>query len=209
MSKSQGIKKSGITLVEVIIAIVIFGVGILSILKILGNNILIIQHTKLKTQATMLAKEGIEIMYNLRDSNVDRSFERNCIKLVPTQVWVTIPWWDGVQETIQASSYDCAPWAYIQWSKSYLVWYDQNAHYQIMEQEQNDGRLYYNSNAILTHQVSEKPSPFRRIINIIPIATDMNYSSGDLIYQVTSTVSYKSNSSSGHVSLQSFIGLTR
>lgn len=86
MSKSQGIKKSGITLVEVIIAIVVFGVGILSILKILGNNILIIQHTKLKTQATMLAKEGIEIMYNLRDSNVDRSFERNCIKLVPTQV---------------------------------------------------------------------------------------------------------------------------
>lgn len=78
-----------------------------------------------------------------------------------------------------------------------------------MEQAQNDGRLYYNSNAILTHQVSEKPSPFRRIINITPIATDMNYSSGDLIYQVTSTVSYKSNSSSGHVSLQSFIGLTR
>lgn len=209
MSKSQGIKKSGITLVEVIIAIVVFGVGILSILKILGNNILIIQHTKLKTQATMLAKEGIEIMYNLRDSNVDRSFERNCIKLVPTQVWVTIPWWDGVQETIQASSYDCAPWGYIDGTKSYLVWYDPNGHYQIVEQGSNDGLLYYDAHAILSHQTSSTPSPFRRIVSVTPIDTDMNYSSWSLIYKITSTVSYQSSVSSGSVSLQSLIGLTR
>jgi Tfp pilus assembly protein PilV len=210
MSKhTKYISKSGITLVEVIIAIVVFGVGILSILKILGSNIIIIQHTKFKAQATLLAKEGMEIVYNMRDSNLDRSFEWNCVKLTATQVGVSVPSNDA-QETIQTSSYDCMSWAYLQGDKSYLVSYDLQHHYQITELWSSDGRLYYDDSGILTHQQTPSPSVFRRIIRIDHIASDhADYSSGDLLYHITSTVRYQSSTTSGSVSLQSLIGLTR
>jgi prepilin-type N-terminal cleavage/methylation domain-containing protein len=197
------IKKSGITLIEVIIAIVIFGIGILSIMKVLGNNILIIQHTKLKTQATLLAKEGIELIYNVRDSNIDRSFVRNCYKLTST---IQL----AIDNTTQNNSYNCSSWDMLQWWKKYAIAYDPTAHYQIQEIDtQHDGSLYYEENNILTHKQTSFKSPFRRIISIHPIDTQMNYSSWWLIYQITSTVYYNSNVGSGNVTLQSFVGLTR
>lgn len=205
MSSHKSIQIAGITLVEVMIAIVIFGVWILSILKVLGNNILIIQHTRLKTQATLLAKEWIELVYNLRDSNLDRSFDWNCGKIIKTQPAINNLWW----ESVQTSSYDCDPGSFLQWNKSYTISYDSNHHYQINIAWPTDGKLYYGDNNILSHLSSPNPSPFTRLIHIDSIQTDMNYSSGGLIYQITSTVTYKSHNGSWSISLQSLIGLTR
>jgi hypothetical protein len=62
-------------------AIAIFAVGILSISYLIINNIGLSQRTKLKTTATMLAKEGIELTYNRRDTNIKKGRLRNCLKL--------------------------------------------------------------------------------------------------------------------------------
>ncbi|MDR2191197.1 MAG: type II secretion system GspH family protein [Candidatus Peribacteria bacterium] len=71
--------RKAFTLVETLIVIAVFGTGILAVLygitQTLGNQ------DKIKTQITssFLAREGIELMYHLRDSNYRKSLPRNCV----------------------------------------------------------------------------------------------------------------------------------
>lgn len=75
--KSKAIK--AFTLVEMMIAIAIFSIGVLTVLNLLVNNLYFLDKASTKTQASFLAKEGIELVYNLRDSNNLKAYPRNCI----------------------------------------------------------------------------------------------------------------------------------
>lgn len=70
-------KKNAFTLVEVLIVIVIFGSGILAILKILTHSIWYFDTINMQTRATLLAKEAMEIIFNHRDSNLVQGYPRN------------------------------------------------------------------------------------------------------------------------------------
>lgn len=72
-------KNRAFTLIEMIIALGIFSVGILTILNLLINNLYFLDKASTRTQASFLAKEGIELVYNLRDSNMLKAYPRNCI----------------------------------------------------------------------------------------------------------------------------------
>ena len=63
---------SWVTLFEVLTAIMIFGTWILVLLSMIWSNVTRIRTIRLKDDATMLAKEWMEIMYNLRDSNLEK-----------------------------------------------------------------------------------------------------------------------------------------
>ena len=71
--------KKAFTLIETLIIIIVFGTGILVVLYGIGQTIA--QQDRAKTQITssFLAREGIELMYNLRDSNYHKALPRNCI----------------------------------------------------------------------------------------------------------------------------------
>lgn len=73
-------KKSWFTLIETIIAILIFSIWILTILVVISKNVLTADRIKNKTTATFLAKEWIEIIYNQRDTNLDKWLAWNCTK---------------------------------------------------------------------------------------------------------------------------------
>lgn len=72
-------KVSAFTLIETLIVIAVFATGILAVLygmaQTLGNQ------DKAKTQinSAFYAREGIELMYHLRDSNYRKKLPRNCI----------------------------------------------------------------------------------------------------------------------------------
>jgi len=72
-------KKSAFTLVEMLIVIAVFGTGILTVLygiaQTLGNQ----DKTNVQITSSFLAREGIELMYNLRDSNYRKKLPWNCI----------------------------------------------------------------------------------------------------------------------------------
>ena len=72
-------KKSAFTFIEVMIAIVIFSIGILAVLNLVTNNLKSMDRNNLKLQATLLAKEWIELVYNLRDSNLEKQLSWNCL----------------------------------------------------------------------------------------------------------------------------------
>lgn len=65
-------KLSALTLIEVLISIAVFSIGILSVSYLIISNVWLSERTKLKTTATMLAKEGIELVYNRRDTNIKK-----------------------------------------------------------------------------------------------------------------------------------------
>ena len=65
------------TLLEIIIVVVVFGIGIVSTLVLLGNNVAMFQHTKTEQQASMLAHEGIQLFFHHRDNNLFQGYPRN------------------------------------------------------------------------------------------------------------------------------------
>ena len=65
------------TLIEILIVIFIFWVGILSVLKVLTMSLGYFDLITMRTKANFLAKEGIEMMFNLRDSNIEQGYPRN------------------------------------------------------------------------------------------------------------------------------------
>lgn len=70
--------KKWITLIEVMISIYIFGVGVLVIMRMLLSNIFWLYDLKAKNTAVSLAKEGIDIVFHLRDSNIEKGMWWNC-----------------------------------------------------------------------------------------------------------------------------------
>lgn len=76
-------QKRGLTLLEIIIALFVFAVGTLAVVKVITTNISVIDRFKLKIQAQSLAKEGIDIVFNIRDTNLTRSLDWNCAYLSP------------------------------------------------------------------------------------------------------------------------------
>lgn len=72
----------GITLIEVVIAIYVFGVGILVILRMLISNIGWLYDIKTKDMAVSLAKEGIDIVFHQRDSNIEKGMPRYCAGVI-------------------------------------------------------------------------------------------------------------------------------
>lgn len=72
--------KKGFTLIEIMIVLFVFSVWILAVLKLIFFNISTIDSLKSKTTATLLAKEWLELVYTIRDSNKIAELPRNCIK---------------------------------------------------------------------------------------------------------------------------------
>lgn len=63
-------KKSAFTFIEVMIAITVFAIGVLAVLRLITQNLVTLDATQSRTTATFLAKEGMELVYNMRDSNI-------------------------------------------------------------------------------------------------------------------------------------------
>lgn len=72
-------KKFAFTLIEILIAISVFAIGILAVLRVLTWNLSVLDTTNIKLQATVLAKEWIELLYNVRDSNLEKNLSWNCV----------------------------------------------------------------------------------------------------------------------------------
>lgn len=68
----------GMTLLEVLIAIFVIGIGILSIARLMTHNIATIAKVHNQTTATTLAREWMEMINNVRDTNTLLWYERNC-----------------------------------------------------------------------------------------------------------------------------------
>lgn len=83
--------KKGFTLIELIIGLLVIGVGLISIMTLLKYSTRVTNTTKAQIIATNLAREGIEIMFNKRDTNWNiYSSKKDACRLVnATQTGIT------------------------------------------------------------------------------------------------------------------------
>ena len=81
------------TLVEVLIALLVFGVGLVSVLWMVVYNITLSDNIKTQVSWTLLAKEGIEIVYNIKESNKKKDFAWNVLNI--QQNWSDYDQWDA------------------------------------------------------------------------------------------------------------------
>lgn len=72
-------KKYAFTLIETMIAIVVFSIGVLAVLRVLTWDLSLMDHTDMKLQSTVFWKEWLELLYNVRDSNFEKELPWNCI----------------------------------------------------------------------------------------------------------------------------------
>ncbi len=72
-------KKKTFTLVEMLIVIAVFGTGILTVLYGLSQTLRMQDRADMMVSASFLAREGIELIYNLRDANYAKKLDWNCI----------------------------------------------------------------------------------------------------------------------------------
>ena len=76
------------TLVETLIVIVVFCIGILTVLFWLSQTLKNKDHAKTQIQSAFFAREWIELMFNLRDANYHKELPWNCIP----QQWMDADW---------------------------------------------------------------------------------------------------------------------
>lgn len=72
-------KRYWFTFIEILIAIIVFSIWIFAVLGLVTSNLRWVERNDLRLQGTLLAKEWLELVYNLRDSNLERELPRNCI----------------------------------------------------------------------------------------------------------------------------------
>ncbi len=68
-----------LSIIEILIALIVFGTGILVILKILWANILFVDRVWLRAQATFLAQENLELLFTHRMANYKLGNQWDCV----------------------------------------------------------------------------------------------------------------------------------
>lgn len=72
-------KKYWFTFIEIMVAILVFSIWVFAVLSLVTNNLRWVERNDLRLQGTLFAKEWLELVYNLRDSNLERELPWNCI----------------------------------------------------------------------------------------------------------------------------------
>ena len=204
------------TLLEVLIAIFVMGIGIIAITKLMTYNIQTISRVHKQTIATSLAREWLEMVSNVRDTNTLLWYERNCAIRSTKQEISQI-----TQEQSLCKSYF---WSGDSTEYNYIIdgWL-QADHTQIMMKRITSNNLWEEGKLSMTgifiwwttisgyiHSNTEKENPtfqFSRYITfsgLSSLPTDSPLSSSD-INSVRSIVLYNNGTNTGEIILESFI----
>ena len=215
-------RKLAFTFIEVIIAITVFAIGVLAVLRLITQNLVTLDNTQMHTTATFLAKEWMELVYNMRDSNNLKLLQRDCvmktdIKDITTDVTIGV----NHQENVQVNA--CI-WFFSSWTEDnniLQISFDPDAYMHVLSLEagkdfnelRETNRLYYITWEVAwtelfrySHQQDEwTETPFARYIRFASVTEGKNILPADRILKIESHVLYMKWTKTGEVILESFI----
>lgn len=196
------------TLIETLIVVFIFGVGILAVLRLLTYSLGYFDSIDMRVKANFLAKEGLEIVYNIRDSKIEQWYTRN---------YIQEKFEDDTLKQISLGD---------EGFTNFKVGFSGSGNYYIFEPaeksenfmdnfrtfylnfftgEDNQELTYYSP---LSLSSSEEPyKGFARIIEYSPIYVGDQPLDKNKILKISSRVLYKRGGNTGEVLLESFIGM--
>jgi len=206
-------RKKAFTLIEVLIVIFVFWVGILAVLNMLTHSLAYFDSISTKTKADFLAKEGIEIAYNFRDSRIEEGLPWNYYTWTcGHEVYL---WTEGFKTFKIGFSNNSNPYRFFQpesinnaeWKMSFDELFKKFAlEIYTWDEENNIGYYRYTES-----DLEEMPGKwFARYIEFTPIfANGTEGTTLDLnkILKISSHTLYKRWSITWEVILESFIGM--
>ncbi len=183
-------KKKWFTLIEIMIVLLVFSIGVLAVLKLILYNMNTMSELDAKTTATLLAKEGIELAYNTRDSNRLASLPRDCI--VNKQ-------YDGNIETnVCAYHFLNNNWLRaLEIKNETITW--------IPIDEKNNAQLFSTDQGTYTHTTTEKKTIFSRYLVFTGVQDNEKIIETGHILKIESHVHYQRWWKTGEVVLEGFI----
>ncbi len=175
-----------------IIVLFIFSVGVLAVLKLIMYNMNTMNELEIKTTATLLAKEGLELTYNTRDSNRIAGLPRDCI--------VDKEYYD-IMGTNVCKHY------FLEGQNKRIVDINTVERSPVITNDLSETKLFINNNWSLeyTHVPSEQPTQYSRYIYFTGVKDHDNILNTWKILKVESHVIYQRWSKTGEVVLESFI----
>ena len=209
-------KKSAFTLIEVIIAITVFAIGVLAVLRLITQNLVTLDNTQMRTTATFLAKEWIELVYNMRDSNLQKSLPWDCVLLAD---FTTGDRWH------LENPEDACLWNFSSWSNDDKIlqisfdptWYAYTVPMKAWKdftELWSGNRLYYTTWVVWWHELfwyssrpveDQEPTVFSRYILFTGVHEWENILPRESISKIESHVVYMKWSKTWEIVLESFI----
>jgi len=186
--------KKWFTLIEVMIVLLVFSIGVLAVLRLILHNMETMSQLEAKSTATLLAKEWIELVYNTRDSNRIASLPWDCI---------INPNYNGQTENQFCKN---------QFLDNWWIWKIEN--YENIQRTTinpeyifEESKLYIKDNITTkyTHELNDQPSIFSRYIYFTGVKENDNIINTWYILKIESHVIYQKWSRTGEIILESFI----
>lgn len=194
-------KRKAFTLIEILVVVFIFWVGILAVLQLLTRSLGYFDTITMKTKATLLAKEGIEIAYGFRDSNIEQGYPWNYLEGEDENYL----WSNNMFSTFKVGFSGEQAYRDFEPSEKKET-FEENFKAFYLELYTGDSE---NTLAYYHHSPqNELPSKgFARVLEFSPIKEWEAELDPNKILKITSRVLYKRGSSTGEVVLESFIGM--
>ncbi len=213
------IKKNGFTFIEIIVAITIFSIGILAVLGLMTNNLKLMDQNSTRLQATVLAKEGIELVYNIRDSNIQKELNWNCIIDDQMKNWTTDDLSDKIWRGNQSNFEDIICQWYFDIQNTLQVSFDPEDYiFQKINDNTDSFELKYEQNKLFLYQkdwiswygnelttLSWQETPFARYLSFYEVKEWTETLPRDKIMKVQSHVLYIKWWKTWEVIFESFI----
>ncbi len=185
------------TLIEIMISLMGFGVGMIVLLRAIVYFIGAGDEVKKKAQATLMAKEAMDIVYNQRDTNLRRGVIWKCARI-------------NIRAAGDACDIIFTP------GKTYTVGFDWWTWYVINELQSWTGANQSSANIALygqnvwdiwfyTYDNTGTPSFFRREVLVSDATLQDNRLSSDQVVKITVKVYYLPNDINRAVILESYL----
>ncbi len=189
------------TLIEVVIALFIFGVGVLVCLRAVTYFVDIGGQVQKRAQATLLAKEALDSIFNQRDSNNRKWVKWNCANVI-------------IDDTKNMCDLE------FESGKNYIIWFNGEHNYTIKQYAPNDlekdavltlvkkgDTTFYTHSGFLSSPsiVENQRNNFARIVKFSELVDNGKPLDKNKVLKVTVYVSYLPNNFDRKVILESFI----
>lgn len=211
----SGKKIKAFTFIEILVVIWVFSIWVFAVVRLLISNIVNVDAIKTKNSAVFLAKEWMDIVYNIKDSNIAKWLKRDCILKDSIDVNSPLMWnVDDVCKFFLSSGMDE--------KKIFQIWFDPKWYFFVesvldwkFDANFEKNRLFYYTWKVAWSQFSryaywwlEYPKTdtrFARYIKIKPIMESWKQLPTEKIVKIESHVLYRNGTKTGDVVLESFI----
>ncbi len=217
MTKKSVLSYQWLSLIEVLIAILVFAVGILAVLQLIIKTMVTVDKVALQTQATMLASQWMEITHSIRNTNILKWLPRDCAEIANLQWWVLVDdcpknffeWNNVLRVAMQHGDLgDTNPYLLIDSMQDGGSFEANFWNFQLFSHK---GVLQWNDTQLtwFDHDPTGEETNFARYVRLFPIASGIDWvqsGSEEYILGVESVVLIQKWSYTGQIVMESLLG---